>query len=169
MPTPSPDAASTPAPIPNAGPVPNGGPPPNVDGTERKPRSPADAPVTAPAPRGPELSDDGEGSGVALEPIPQPVPVGPAPDRPAPTPVALGPLDFLGGVVTGAIGNVGLIIRPDAALAVATEFTFPLALAVAVLLFLVVQDQVDRRDPKLRAAPQRQSDTFIHFEPEETA
>jgi hypothetical protein len=83
--------------------------------------------------------------------------------------VALGPLDFLGGVVTGAIGNVGLIIRPDAALAVATEFTFPLALALAVLLFLVVQDQVDRRDPKLRAAPQRQSDTFIHFEPEETA
>ena len=70
--------------------------------------------------------------------------------------------------MTGAIGNVGLIIRPEAALAVATEFTFPLALAIAVLLYLVVQDQVDRRDPKLRAAPQHQSDTLIRFEPEES-
>jgi hypothetical protein len=102
-------------------------------------------------------------------PIPQPVPVGAAPDRPASTPQALGPFDFLGGVVTGAIGNVGLIIRPEAALAVATEFTFPLALAIAVLVFLVVQDQIDRRDPKLRAAPQHQNDTLIRFEPEESS
>jgi hypothetical protein len=99
--------------------------------------------------------------------MPQPVPVGPAPDRPAPTPLGLSPFDFLGGVVTGAIGNVGLIIRPEAAIAVATEFTFPLALAAAVLLFVVVQDQVDRRDPKLRAAPEHRSDTFIRFEPED--
>lgn len=102
-------------------------------------------------------------------PIPQPVPVGAAPDRPASTPQALGPFDFLGGVVTGAIGNVGLIIRPEAALAVATEFTFPLALAIAVLVFLVVQDQIDRRDPKLRAAPQHQNDTLIRFELEESS
>ena len=71
---------------------------------------------------------------------------------------ALGPLDFLGSVVTGAVGNVALVLRPEAALAVATEFTFPLVLAIAVLLFLVVQDQVDRRDPKLRVAPQHQTD-----------
>ena len=81
--------------------------------------------------------------------------------------MGLSPFDFLGGVVTGAIGNVALIIRPEAAIAVAAEFTFPLALAVAVLLFVVVQDQVDRRDPKLRAAPEHQSDTFIRFEPED--
>ena len=82
-------------------------------------------------------------------------------------PSAIGPLDFLGGVVTGAVGGVGLILRPEAALAVATEFTFPLSLAIAVLLYLVVQDQVDRRDPKLRAAPRHQTDTLIAFEPEE--
>ena len=69
--------------------------------------------------------------------------------------------------MTGALGGVGLILRPEAALAVATEFTFPLALALAVLLFLVVQDQVDRRDPKLRSAPRHVADTLIRFEPEE--
>ncbi len=69
--------------------------------------------------------------------------------------------------MTGAISNVGLILRPEAALAVATEFTFPLALAIAVLVFLVAQDQVDRRDPKLRAAPERMTDALIRFEPEE--
>jgi hypothetical protein len=73
----------------------------------------------------------------------------------------------LGSVVTGAVGNVGLVIQPAAALAVASEFTFPLALAIAVLLFLVVQDQVDRRDPKLRAAPRSVAETLIRFEPEE--
>ena len=105
---------------------------------------------------------------MAPAPTAPPVPVGPAPDRPAPTlPVELGPFDFLGGVLRGAVGNVGLILRPEAALAVATEFTFPLVLALAVLIFLVVQDQVDRRDPKLRVAPQHAADTFVRFEPEE--
>jgi hypothetical protein len=100
--------------------------------------------------------------------MPQPVPVGPAPDRrPAPTPSALGPFDVLGNVVIGAVGNVGLVIQPAAALAVASEFTFPLALAIAVLLFLVVQDQVDRRDPKLRTAPRNADETLMRFEPEE--
>jgi len=78
-----------------------------------------------------------------------------------------GPIDLIGTVLTGAVGNVGLILRPEAALAVATEFTFPMALALAVLIFLVVQDQVDRRDPKLRVAPQHAADTFVRFEPEE--
>jgi hypothetical protein len=73
----------------------------------------------------------------------------------------------VGTVVGGAVGNVGLILRPEAALAVATEFTFPLALAIAVLAFLIVQDQLDRRDPKLRAAPQHVAETYIRFEPEE--
>jgi hypothetical protein len=100
-------------------------------------------------------------------PMPQPVPVGPAPDRPAVTPPLIGPLRFVSSVLNGAAGTVGLIIRPEAALAVAAEFTFPLALALAVLMFLVIQDQFDRRDPKLRAAPQHSTDTLIRFELEE--
>jgi hypothetical protein len=99
--------------------------------------------------------------------MPQPAHVGPAPDRPAPNPSALSPFDILGSVVAGAVGNVGLVIQPAAALAVASEFTFPLALAVAVLLFLVIQDQVDRRDPKLRAAPRNSAEVLIRFETEE--
>jgi hypothetical protein len=81
--------------------------------------------------------------------------------------VPFGPIDVLGSVVGGAVSNVGLILRPEAALAVATEFTFPLVLALAVLIFIVAQHQVDRRDPKLRAAPQHAAETFVPFEPEE--
>jgi hypothetical protein len=65
------------------------------------------------------------------------------------------------------VAQVGLIVRPDAAVAVAAEFTFPLTLALAVLLFLVAQDRVDRRDPKLRIAPQNAADTFLRFEGED--
>jgi len=97
----------------------------------------------------------------------RPIAVGPAPDLPTPFPSALGPFDFIGIVVTGAVANIGAIVRPDAALAVANEFTFPLALAVAVLVYLVAQDQMDRRDPKLRVAPAHQADTLISFETEE--
>jgi hypothetical protein len=50
---------------------------------------------------------------------------------------------------------------------VAGEFTFPLALALAVLIFLVVQHLVDRRDPKLRVAPESARETLVRFEPEE--
>jgi hypothetical protein len=111
---------------------------------------------------GPSLDVAG-GEGAAT---PQSVPVGPA-DRTAATPGLIGPFDFVSSVLTGAAGTVGLILRPEAALAVATEFTFPLVLALAVLMFLVIQDQFDRRDPKLRAAPQHATDTFIRFELEE--
>jgi hypothetical protein len=171
-PSPSPESAPTAAPTttdPTPAPELNPGPTQGAGGADTESEQPAAAPGAAPPPSGPQLSETDESGGVAFAPVTQPVPVGPAPDRAAPTPRALGPLDFLGGVVTGAIGNVGLIIRPEAALAVATEFTFPLALAIAVLLFLVVQDQIDRRDPKLRAAPQHQNDTLIRFEPEESS
>jgi hypothetical protein len=143
-----------------------------TDGQDPEPQSPGPAPRPGSDQARPtpletgDLSDPARGRSI-LAPVPQPDPVGAAPDRPAPTPSAIGPLDFLGGVVTGAVGGVGLILQPEAALAVATEFTFPLSLAIAVLLYLVVQDQVDRRDPKLRSAPRHQTDTLIAFEPEE--
>ena len=58
------------------------------------------------------------------------------------------------------------MVRPAAAAAVATTFSFPLALMIAVLLFLLVQNRVDGRDPKLRAAPQTARDTVVKFKHE---
>jgi hypothetical protein len=37
---------------------------------------------------------------------------------------------------------------------------------LAVLLFLIVQDRVDRRDPKLRTAPRTVFDTVVRFKEE---
>jgi hypothetical protein len=72
-----------------------------------------------------------------------------------------------GQVVTLAAEQVSRYVRPEAAALVATQFTFPLALALAVLAFLFVQHQVDRRDPKLRIAPQNVVETLIQFQGEE--
>ena len=56
--------------------------------------------------------------------------------------------------------------RPEAAVKVATTFGFPLGLMIAVVLFLIVQNQVDRRDPKLRTAPRHVYDTIVPFREE---
>jgi hypothetical protein len=50
---------------------------------------------------------------------------------------------------------------------VASTFSFPLALMLAVLLFLLVQRQLDHRDPKLRAAPRTLADALLAFEDED--
>jgi hypothetical protein len=78
-----------------------------------------------------------------------------------------GPFAAIGGFVSTAATQVGAFIRPDAALAVAGEFGFPLALAIAVLVYLLVQHHLDRRDPKLRIAPQHTGETLIGFDSEE--
>jgi len=72
-----------------------------------------------------------------------------------------------GQVVSLAAEQVGRYVRPDAVAAVATEFTFPLALTLAVLAFLVVQHRLDRRDPKLRVAPQNVVETLVQFQGED--
>ena len=59
------------------------------------------------------------------------------------------------------------MVKPAAAAAVATTFSFPLALMVAVLLFLFVQRYLDARDPKLRAAPRSMADALVEFQDEE--
>lgn len=69
-------------------------------------------------------------------------------------------------VIGAAITGVTTVVRPEAAVAVAEQFTFPLALTVAVIVYLVVQGHVDRRDPKLRLAPQHIRETVLRFEPE---
>ena len=60
-------------------------------------------------------------------------------------------------VVGAAVEQVSRVVQPEAVVAVAAEFTFPISLAVAVLAFLMAHGQVDRRDPKLRNAPQTES------------
>ena len=44
------------------------------------------------------------------------------------------------------------------------EFAFPLTLAIAVLLFLLFQGELDRRDPKLAYAPVDSGKDMVSFE-----
>src|SRR5262249_18357741 len=66
-----------------------------------------------------------------------------------------------------AATQVATVVRPGAAAAVATTFSFPLTLMLAVLAFLLVQRYVDRRDPKLRAAPRSTAEGLVEFKDEE--
>lgn len=75
----------------------------------------------------------------------------------------LGLVQAVGGAVSGATA----IVKPGAAVAVATSFGFPLSLMLAVLLFLVIQSRLDHRDPKLRAAPLTGAELTVDFEEEE--
>jgi hypothetical protein len=73
----------------------------------------------------------------------------------------LGPGDLLGSFVTGVAERFGPSVKP--AVAIAATFGFPLALMLAVLLFLIIQSRLDDRDPKLRAAPLTSSETYLPF------
>lgn len=189
-PTPEPNPTSGGAPSPTPSPSPSAGGGPALP-TPGPPSTPTERPESAPsAPRIVQqpLSVD---SPSLLAPSPAPAPgAPPAPARssdgsanddddgavaaPAAPVRAMSPVDLVGGVVGGvggvvgaAVAQVGSVVRPEAVAAVATEFTFPLALALAVLLYLVVQDQIDRRDPKLRIAPQHVTETLVRFESED--
>jgi hypothetical protein len=63
--------------------------------------------------------------------------------------------------------SVSAVVKPAAAASVANTFSFPLALMVIVILFLVVQPRVDRRDPKLRAQSTASDEREIGFEEED--
>jgi hypothetical protein len=112
----------------------------------------------------PDGGDDGEagtpgtgGSG----PRPDTV-LGSTPEEPGDSAQGLGGMVL--ALVSAATDGTRRIVRPDAAVAVAQSFGFPLVLALLVLLFLIVQGRVDARDPKLRRAPQTQADTLVEFE-----
>ena len=89
------------------------------------------------------------------------------PASPTVTVDPVGPAGVVGQVVTAAVEQVARVVRPEAAVAVATQFTFPLALALAVLGYLLIQGHVDRRDPKLRIAPQHVVETLLPFKLED--
>jgi len=59
--------------------------------------------------------------------------------------------------------TVGTAVKPEAASAVAQTFGFPLVLMLAVLLFLLIQNHMDERDPKLRGAPLTAAETTVLF------
>ena len=71
-----------------------------------------------------------------------------------------GLLDVLLGTVAERVGPT---VQPAAVVAVAATFGFPLALMLAVILFLAVQSRLDGRDPKLRAAPLTTAETYVPF------
>jgi hypothetical protein len=68
------------------------------------------------------------------------------------------------GIVEGVRERVAATVRPQAIVAVAEAFSFPLVLMVAVLVFLIGQWRMD--DPKFRLAPLSRADTTIVFEEE---
>jgi hypothetical protein len=69
----------------------------------------------------------------------------------------------LRAIVTGVTDQVNATVKPAAVAAVATAFSFPLLLTLAVFLFLVMQGRLDGRDPKLRNAPLTGVETTIAF------
>jgi hypothetical protein len=77
------------------------------------------------------------------------------------------PAAFAGSVIHEAAAGMSTVVRPAAAAAVATTFSFPLALMLAVLLFLLLQRRLDDRDPKLRAAPRSTAEARLEFEDED--
>ncbi len=73
------------------------------------------------------------------------------------------PQAFLGAVVTEVVKSVSSAVKTEAATAVAQTFGFPIALMLAVFLFLLMQGRMDERDPKLRRAPLTGAETTVLF------
>ena len=87
---------------------------------------------------------------------------GPSPDHQDRKPVGL-----VAEISDNVAAGVSTVVKPAAAAAVATTFSFPLALMVIVLLFLLVQSRVDRRDPRLKQAGGAGPETLLGFEDED--
>ncbi|MDQ3981270.1 MAG: hypothetical protein M3271_01160 [Actinomycetota bacterium] len=68
---------------------------------------------------------------------------------------AFGLRDPLGGSLGELARTAGKAVQ---------EFAFPLTLAIAVLLFLLFQGELDRRDPKLAFAPVDSTKDMVSFE-----
>jgi hypothetical protein len=69
----------------------------------------------------------------------------------------------VGAVLNEVVKGVKAAVKTEAASAVAQSFGFPLALMLAVLIFLLIQSRMDERDPKLRRAPLTAAETTIPF------
>lgn len=77
------------------------------------------------------------------------------------------PVSVVSSIVVEVEEGVQTAVKPAAVAAVAQTFTFPLALMLVVLLFLLIQDRLDGRDPKLRQAPLTSAETALAFDDED--
>ncbi len=111
-------------------------------------------PGTSPMTSGASSSPTPSGPSVASTPSPARVPARGAPGGETPDVVLQGrrsPADGLGGRMLATL--LGVLATPQ----------YPLATSGAAFLFLLVQEQVDRRDPKLMLAARRRRDTELVF------
>jgi hypothetical protein len=160
-------AAPTPSPTP-AQPAPAS---PAPTPTPAPPAAFAPAPSTAPSP-----SEQPELVSPTPSPLPPDIVVVPPPAAPpappsdggtAPKPPVIRHEVRGGDVLAIALDQVSTVVKPEAAVAVASAFSFPLALMAAVVAFLVGQGRVDARDPKLRSAPRTPQEMVLSFRNEE--
>jgi hypothetical protein len=71
--------------------------------------------------------------------------------------------DLFSAIVGVVAERIGPTVQPAAVAAVASTFGFPLALMLAVLLFLIIQSRLDNSDPKLRSAPLTTAETYLPY------
>ena len=161
-PTPTPNPTSTPTPDPTAAPAATPDPTPAPDASP----SPTEEPGPSPTPEPPPAPTAAPAS---ASPVPAPGPV----ETPAPpsSPAATTVEPDAGNVLSAVLGAVGervrTTVKPAVVAAIASTFTFPLALAILVVLYLLVQARLDGRDPKLRYAPGSAGETYVAFEEED--
>jgi hypothetical protein len=65
------------------------------------------------------------------------------------------------------VAGVNTVVKPSVAAEVANTFSFPLALMALVILFLIAQPRVDRRDPRLQALTANADNSPIGFQEED--
>jgi hypothetical protein len=185
-PTAEPTTHPTPAPTrtPQAAPISTPAPTPRPEAAASDEPTPSPSPTPAPSeelvvPVASDRAADGGSDGGAgnpetaplpraIDPGTQPVGEGRDPVAAPVAPEVVAETDnLLGEIWTATTDSIGRAVSPEAAAQVAKTFSFPLALMLAVLLFLIVQGRVDRRDPKLRAAPMTFLDTMVRFTEED--
>lgn len=151
---------------PTGTPAPSPTPPPTPTPTQAPPGATPGAQPTSPSSPAPPVT------GATPSPTPsaaaglQPPPVLP-PSRPgggsAVPPPGAPPPTAVEGEAQAAGQQSLTLLKPEAAAAVATAFSFPLLLMIAVVVYLIAQEWMDARDPKLRAAARRREDNLVPF------
>ncbi len=160
--TPTPTETATPTPTETATPTPaetatNG---PVAAPVPSDPPAPSAAPLATPPP------EPTPWPVIATVPLPAPT-AGSVAEQPVPSSQAPDQLNPVMAVLAAFAAQAGRVVRPEAAVAVAATFGFPLGLSLAVVIFLAVQGRIDGRDPKLVADAPAEGDAVVPFVREE--